>query len=169
MKNKKVVFILIATIAITATGYIYFRLLEDPEDTALFNWISSETGFTYYKNDSTILPASEETERAHDDFMRVRLNRKAISVLDFNNKLPAGVKFPDSSIIVKEIYSNKNNTSPDLLALMVKLKGADNSGKDWLWAEYRPGGEVEYSVTKKGKVCVKCHATGDDYVRIFVI
>ena len=50
---------------------------------------------------------------------------------------------------------------------MVKLKGAPNSNKDWLWAEYSPAGDVEYSVSKNGKACVSCHKSTYDNVRIF--
>ncbi|HEY3249496.1 MAG TPA: cytochrome P460 family protein [Ignavibacteria bacterium] len=169
MKNRKLIFSVIAILAITATGYIYFNSIEDPDDKALFQWISSQADYSYYRNDSTILATSKETERAHDDFMRVRLNSKALSVLDSAGKLPKDASFPDSSIIIKEIYSDKNQASPDLFAIIVKMKGDKNSGKDWLWAEYTPSGETEYSVTKNGRVCVKCHRSGDDYVRILKI
>jgi hypothetical protein len=169
MKNKKWALIIIAAIAGTATGYIYLNLLEDPDDKALFQWVTTGQEYTYYKNSEAILPTSEETERAHDNFMRVRFNKIASSVLDTGGKLPEGTTFPDSSIIVKEIYSDKNNTAPDILAIMAKLKGDKNAGKDWLWAEYTPSGETEYSVIKKGKICIKCHTPGDDFVRIFDI
>jgi hypothetical protein len=100
--------------------------------------------------------------------MRTKFNKVAAGVLDAEGKLPKGKEFPDSSIIIKEIYSDK--TKPyELLAVMVKLKGAENSSEGWLWAEYSPAGETEYSVTKNGKVCVKCHKPGDDYVRILKI
>jgi len=169
MKNKKYALFIAVIAAVTAMGYIYLNLLEDPDDTALFGWINSVQDYSFYKNNDAIIPASEETERAHDDFVRIKLNSKAVSVLDQNGKLPEGIVFPDSSIIVKEIYSDKNNAAPDILAVMIKLTGDKNSGKDWLWAEYTPSGETEYSVTKKGKVCIKCHTPGSDYVRILDI
>jgi len=169
MKKSVKIVLFSAILALTVMGYVFLINSDEPEDKMLFNWINSETGYKYYKNDSAIIPTSEETERAHDNFMRTRLNKKALSVLDSGGKLPDGKSFPDSSIIVKEIYSDKNNLSPDILAVMVKLRGDKNSGKDWLWAEYSPSGETEYSVTKKGKVCIKCHQRGDDYVRILDI
>jgi hypothetical protein len=183
MGNKKTYFITAClVILLCITGYIYINSANQPaeqnsgqtttgppiEDDALFKWISSGKEYTYYKKSDAILPASEETERAHDNFMRVRFNKIASSVLNEEGKLPGGIAFPDSSIIVKEIYSDKNAPA-EILAVMVKLKGAGNSAKDWLWAEYSPAGDVEYAVTKKGKVCVKCHEPGDDYVRIFDI
>ena len=170
MKKNKTIFILSASfITIAVTGYIFlFSPSHTSDDDSLYKWINSETEYYYYKHSPEILPTSEETERAHDNFMRVRFNRKAASVLNSDGHLPKGVMFPDSSIIVKEIYSEKTG-KVDLLAVMVKLKGEPNSNKDWLWAEYSPGGETEYSVSKNGKVCVSCHKSNYDNVRIFEI
>lgn len=170
MKNKKIVILIVFVfIALTITGYVYFTAPKHTiQDDALYKWISSEQNFSWYKNDPVILPTSEETKRAHDNFMRVRFNKTALSVLDSNGKLPAGTEFPDSSIIVKEIFSDRGS-NPEILAVIVKLKGAENSAKNWLWAEYSLTGEVEYSVTKNGKVCTGCHKPGDDYVRLFDI
>lgn len=168
MKKKKTVFIFIfAFIAIVVTGYIFlFPPGKTAEDEKLFKWITSDTGYYYYQNNPEILPTSEETERAHDNFMRIRFNKKAADVLNQDGHLPKGVMFPDSSIIVKEIYSEKTG-AVEVLAVMVKLKGAPNSNKDWLWAEYSPAGDVEYSVSKNGKACISCHKSTYDNVRIF--
>jgi len=170
MENKKAIIMILGFIVIISiTGYIYLNSAgKIIQDDILYKWVNSEKNFVYYKNDSTILPTSEDTERAHDNFQRTRLNKIAASVLNAEGKLPKGTVFPDSSIIVKEIYSDKNS-KPEILAVMVKLKGAENSNKDWLWAEYSPAGDVEYSVSRNGKVCVGCHKPGDDYVRIFDI
>lgn len=166
--NKKIIFLFIGMIAVFTTGYIFLNFDESPEDKALFLWINNESGYSWYKNDSAIVPASEDTERAHDNFMRIKLNKKAASVLDSTGRLPKGKSFPDSSIIIKEIFSEKNKPA-ELFAVMVKLNDDNNAGKGWLWAEYTPAGETEYSVNKKGGICIKCHTPGDDYVRIFNI
>ncbi len=170
MKNKKgFIYIFFAVLAFVLTGYVYLNYPKRTiEDDALYKWISSETEYTYFKNDPAIRPTSEETERAHDNFMRIRFNKTAASVLDVNGRMTKGRTFPDSSIIVKEIYSDKDKNY-ELISVMVKLKGDSNSGADWLWAEYTPSGEVEYSVTKNGKACLPCHKKGDDNVRIFGI
>lgn len=170
MKNRKtIILVCFVILAFALTGYVYLNYPKHTlEDDEIFKWVSSETVYYYYRNDPSILPTSEETERAHDNFMRVRFNKTAASVLDSAGRLPKGAVFPDSSIIVKEIYSDKNKEA-EILAVMVKLKGAQNSAAGWLWAEYSPAGKIEYSVTKKGKVCVSCHKPGDDYVRIFEI
>ena len=182
MKRKKTILIITGFIIILCiTGYIYLNSSKQSseesieqttgpliEDDDLYKWVTSERDYTYYKNDTTIQATSEETERAHDNLMRVRFNKIAASALNGEGKLPEGSSFPDSSIIVKEIYSDKNSPT-EILAVMVKLKNAGNSAKDWLWGEYSPSGNVEYSVSKKGKVCVSCHKPGDDYVRLFDI
>jgi len=170
MKNRKLFQNLaFVIIAFAITGYIFlFSSKKTAGDENLYKWITSEKEYYYYKHSPEILPTSEETERAHDNFMRIRFNRKAASVLNSDGHLPKGVMFPDSSIIIKEIYSEKTG-SVEILAAMVKLKGAPNSAKDWLWAEYTPTGEVEYSVSKNGKVCVSCHKSNYDNVRIFEI
>ncbi len=168
MKKKKTVFIFIfAFIAVVVTGYIFlYPPGKTAEDEKLYKWITSDTGYYYYQNNPEILPTSLETERAHDNFMRIRFNKKAANVLNQDGHLPKGVMFPDSSIIIKEIYSEKTG-AVEVLAVMVKLKGAPNSNKDWLWAEYSPSGDVEYSVSKNGKACVSCHKSTYDNVRIF--
>ncbi|HWA05421.1 MAG TPA: cytochrome P460 family protein [Ignavibacteria bacterium] len=170
MKKKKTVFIFVfAFIAIVVTGYIFlFPPGKTADDEKLYKWITSETVYYYYQNNPEILPTSGETERAHDNFMRIRFNKKAADVLNQDGHLPKGVSFPDSSIIIKEIYSEKTG-AVEILAAMVKLKGAPNSNKDWLWAEYSPTGDVEYSVSKNGKACVSCHKSTYDNVRIFEI
>jgi len=170
MKKKKTVFIFIfAFIAVVVTGYIFlYPPGKTAEDEKLYKWITSDTGYYYYQNNPEILPTSVETERAHDNFMRIRFNKKAANVLNQDGHLPKGVMFPDSSIIIKEIYSEKTG-AVEVLAVMVKLKGAPNSNKDWLWAEYSPSGDVEYSVSKNGKACVSCHKSTYDNVRIFEI
>lgn len=181
MNNKKIYLIVICTlIIICIPGYIYLSKKNTVsneqgtngsitiDDIALYKWVNGEKDFVYYKNNNSVIPTSEETDRAHDNFMRTRLNKIAASVLSSDGKLPEGVVFPDSSIIVKEIYSDKNS-APEIFAVMVKLKGAENSNKGWLWAEYSPSGDVEYSVSRNGKVCVSCHKPGDDYVRILDI
>ncbi len=175
MKNKKILFTVFGVLMLLCiTGYVYLKypkntIQQSLKDDALYKWVSSEKDYMYYTNNPAIIPTSEETERAHDNFMRTRFNKTAASVLDSSGRLPKGASFPDSSIIVKEIYSDKSQASPDILAVMVKLRGAENSAKDWLWAEFSPTGEVEYSLSKNGKVCVSCHKPGNDYVRLFDI
>lgn len=168
MKKKKTVFIFIfAFIAVVVTGYIFlYPPGKTAEDEKLYKWITSDTGYYYYQNNPEILPTSVETERAHDNFMRIRFNKKAANVLNQDGHLPKGVMFPDSSIIIKEIYSEKTG-AVEVLAVMVKLKGAPNSNKDWLWAEYSLTGDVEYGVSKNGKACISCHKSTYDNVRIF--
>jgi len=114
MKNKKTYFVIAGFIILLLciTGYIYINSTNQPtdqnseqttgpliDDDAIYKWVSSEKDYVYYKNNDVILPTSEETERAHNNFMRVRFNKIAASVLNAEGKLPDGSSFPDSSII----------------------------------------------------------------------
>lgn len=131
-------------------------------DEALFD-LSKNSSFTYYKGENKILDAA--TDSPHGSF-KLRFNAKAKSALDATGKLPTGGSFPDSSIVLKEVYVG--NTL-QLLVPMMKLRGNANSGSGWLWGEYKPDGTVLYSVTSKGDACVPCHSRtkNRDLVRSF--
>lgn len=136
------------------------------EDKALFDKSKETTGFTYYKNDNTVLPSSSAS--AHNSFFRVRFNATAQAALTDNNKLPAGGSFPDGSLIVKELYDSQNG-SLALLAVMEKASTNSASGAGWLWAEFKPDGKIVHSTSKKGEGCISCHSLSGnrDYVRLF--
>ncbi len=136
------------------------------EDKILFDKAKVATGFTYYKNNSTVLASSPQT--AHNAFFRVRFNAIAQAVLTDNGRLPAGGSFPDGSLIVKELYDSQAG-SLQLLAVMEKSTGNSLSGANWLWAEYKSDGALGYSISKKGEGCTGCHGTAGnrDYMRLF--
>ena len=54
---------------------------------------------------------------------------------------------------------------------MYKDRSNANAGNGWLWAEYRPGGDVVFSITNRGNACTACHSLAqgpaNDFVRIF--
>ncbi|MES2621312.1 MAG: hypothetical protein V4615_10715 [Bacteroidota bacterium] len=124
------------------------------EDKALFNKSKDATGFTYYKNDITVLPSSSGSP--HNSFFRVRFNAAAQAALTDNGKLPVGNSFPDGSLIVKELYDSQSGN----LALLAA---------GWLWAEFKPDGKAAYSTSKKGEGCISCHnlSGNRDYARLF--
>jgi Cytochrome P460 len=134
-------------------------------ETALFSEFSSPTGYTYYKNNSTILASSAES--AHNRFFRVRFNEIAKNALTNNGKLPVGGTFPTGSIVVKELYDSANGQIV-LYAIMKKVPNDANAGSGWIWAEFNANGQIQYSTTKKGAGCISCHNTnGRDLVRLF--
>ncbi len=115
------------------------------KDYALLDSCKNEAAFTYYKNDpNTIYPGNNNS---HGTF-KLKFNKIAYPALTDNGKLPLGKKFPDGSMIVKEVVSG---ASLNFYALMYKRKGS------WLWAEIKANGEVLYSVEKDPSLCISCH------------
>lgn len=135
------------------------------EDKVLFEKAKNTTGFTYYKNDNSILPSSNPS--AHNPYFRVRFNDIAQSALGPDGKLPVDSVFPEGSIIVKELYNTQNGPLM-LYAIMEKNSGNEQAGVNWLWAEYKADGKLGHSVNEKGDGCISCHSVNQrDYSRIF--
>jgi len=134
-------------------------------DAGLFSLVNS-TGYEYYKKSSDTLAANEGS--AHKPYIRVRFNSKAQTVLDSDGKLPGGSTFPDSSVVVKEVYTEKGGKL-SLYAVMMKYPSAQYSREGWLWAEYKIDGSVIISLDGSGGQCVSCHSTQGnlDFVRTF--
>jgi len=132
------------------------------DDDTFFAMVQNNN-FVYYKGSSALLNAAADSP--HGSF-KLRFNAKAASVLDASGKLPSGAKFPDSSIVLKEVYSG--NTL-QLLVPMMKFPSHNKSASGWLWAEYGPSGKVVYALKKKGSTCTSCHggSTNRDLVRSF--
>jgi len=132
------------------------------DDDTLFSLVQNNN-FVYYKVSNTLLNGAGDSP--HGSF-KLRFNAKAASVLDASGKLPTGVSFPDSSIVLKEVYSG--NTL-QLLIPMMKLPSHNQSASGWLWAEYGPSGKVVYALNKAGSGCTGCHgrSTNRDFTRSF--
>jgi len=124
-------------------------LLSSETDQSLFEEIN-ETGFEYYQNGNTLMPASASP---HGNF-KLRFNSQALSSLDASGELPQGGTFAEGSVIVKEVYAN-NQIS--IYAVMKKASSDATSANGWLWSEYRPDGGVAFSIAGKGSSCIGCH------------
>jgi hypothetical protein len=111
-------------------------------DKALYDSTKNEAAFVYYKNAPTTIYSG--TNGPHGAF-KLRFNKIAATALTDNGKLPIGQKFPDGSLIVKDVQSS------GLVALMYKKKGS------WLWAEINADGSTYYSVNKDASTCTSCH------------
>ncbi|MGH9383347.1 MAG: cytochrome P460 family protein [Vicinamibacterales bacterium] len=142
------------------------------DDAALFRLIAQTDAFTRY----TVFPNAEEFttgrlngSEAHRPVIRVSLNATAAGVLQ-NGRLPSGARFPDGSVVFKEIRPTAT-ASPTLYAVMYKDSGNSLAGNGWLWAEYGPTGAVVISVTNRGSACTSCHqrelGPQNDLVRSF--
>lgn len=128
---------------------------------------SSETAqqFLPYKNVDSIWISSAET--GHSGFFKVRLNAIARSVLGPDGKLAPGKTFPDGSLIVKDLYTDKNGPRM-LVAIMKKESLNPYSAQGWLWNELLEGGGDYVSAKQSGAKCVGCHSANDrDFVRVF--
>ena len=128
------------------------------KDYSLLDSCKNQAAFTYYKNDpNTIYPGNSG---AHGTF-KLKFNKTAFAALTDNGKLPINTKFPERSMVVKEVVSGNNL---NFYAFMYKYKGS------WLWGEVKPNGEVLYSVEKDPSLCINCHQqTGNrDLVDTFI-
>lgn len=124
---------------------------------------SKAADLVYYQSLDTILQPKGGSP--HGEF-KLRFNALAASQLGPDGKLPVGNLFPVGSLIVKEVYSAAGE-----LTLYAVMRKDDTrfAGNGWLWGEYKPNGEVVYSIGEKGKNCTSCHSASGhrDMVRSF--
>ena len=141
-------------------------------DAAMFALVTQTDPFGRY----TVFPNADEFttgrlngSEAHRPVIRVSLNAIAAGALQ-NGRLPSGGRFPDGSIVFKEIRPTAT-ASPTLYAVMVKDSANSLAGNGWLWAEYGPTGSVTFSISNRGSACTSCHlreqGPGNDLVRTF--
>ena len=101
---------------------------------------------TYYKNDPNTTLSG--VHGPHGAF-KLRFNSIANKALTANGALPIGNKFPDGSLIVKDITDGSNIS---LYAIMYKYSGS------WIWAEVKPDGNILHSVNGDAGICTGCHS-----------
>ena len=140
-------------------------------DAELFTFVTQTQSFRSYApfpNLDTSAAGTLPASSAHQPLIRVTMNGVAAGALQ-NGKLPSGVPFPDRSVIFKEVLGT--NGLVNVYAVMYKDRRNSLAGNGWLWAELRPTGGAEYSVTNRGSGCTGCHALDrgpqNDFVRIF--
>lgn len=128
------------------------------KDYSLLDSCKNGSAFNYYKNDPNIVYSGNTG--AHGSF-KLKFNKTAYAALTDNGKLPVNSKFPDRSLVVKEVLSGSNI---NFYAFMYKYKGK------WLWGEVKPNGDVLYSVEKAPALCINCHqqAGNRDLVDVFI-
>jgi len=142
------------------------------DDIGFFQLITRDDPFTAYRN----FPSTDEFttgrldgSEAHRPVVKVSLNSIAFGALQ-GGKLPAGARFPNGSVVFKQVLNNAGG-SPTLYAVMRRDEGGPVSGSGWQWAEYAPDGSVAYSISSRGGVCISCHlrqqGPQNDLVRTF--
>lgn len=129
----------------------------------LYNLGKSPTEFTFYKFSSDTIVKGGNS--AHPDpKLRTRYNSIAAKYLDADGKVKTGTIFPDSSLIVKELYTNNALTT---YVFLFKKKGDTNADVNgWIWVETSPSGSPTFPASNKGAMCIDCHSTGIDYTRM---
>lgn len=142
------------------------------DNASLFQLISQTEPFAAY----TLFPDAEEFtdgrlvgSEAHRPIVRVTMNALASSALQ-NGRLPDGSRFPDGSIIFKEVRP-RIGEAPNTYAVMYKDPGNAFAADGWVWAEFAPSGSSIYSIANRGSACTSCHqleqGTRNDLVRTF--
>jgi hypothetical protein len=142
------------------------------DDASLFRLITQSDPLASY----ALFPNAEEFtagrlngSEAHRPIVRVSLNARAISALQMG-RLQAGSRFPDGSIVVKEV---KASAGAQAATYAVMYRDATNrlASNGWVWAEFSPSGSVQYAVSNRGSACTSCHqrerGPQNDLVRTF--
>jgi hypothetical protein len=129
-------------------------------DKELYEMAKSTSGFTWFKNSSSLLNKSSGSGHPQP-FLRTRYNSVAASKLDTNGRIITGATFPEGSLIVKELYDN--STTLGRYAILYKKTGsADADAKGWVWGYINADGGVAVAASKKGSSCTSCHSQADN-------
>jgi hypothetical protein len=133
------------------------------EDQDLYLMSKSTENFVWYKNSSTQLSKSAGSGHSQP-FLNTRFNSVAQSNLDANFKVKIGQKFPEKSLIVKELYENGKLDQYAILYKNSSHKNADSKG--WVWGYINSDGSVKIPSSKKGESCASCHSQSgnEDYM-----
>ena len=141
-------------------------------DAAFFQLVTRDDPFTAYRafpNTDEFTTGRLDGSEAHRPVVKVTLNATAFGALQ-NGKLPSGAKFPNGSVIFKQVL-NSAGGSASLYAVMRKEDNGSLAGNGWVWAEYRPDGGVAFSASSRGSACTSCHmrqqGPQNDLVRTF--
>jgi hypothetical protein len=136
---------------------------EVPDATMQYLAQSTIGPWTYFRNSPALIARASSSPHP-ETTIRVRYNAFAAGQLDATGRVRAGAVFPDSAMIVKELY---NGMTLSTIAVMLKVNGSKSAGfGGWIWAEYRADGSVQYSTASRGGACSACHSIGIDYTRM---
>jgi hypothetical protein len=130
-------------------------------DSTLFKMATTTTPYSYKAGtgDTTFTSSNSVTFGAHPtDVYSLRANKKAKDAMTASGKLPVNGTFPDSTLLVKKLYTSFPG-QVDQYAVMYKI----NSG--WIWAKYDANGGVLQSFKADASSCVGCHPASGTGVR----
>ena len=114
------------------------------------------SGFTWFKNSNSLIFKSNGSGHSQP-FLKTRYNSFAKSVLNTNGTIVPGSKFPEGSLIVKELF--KDSIEITRYAVLFKKSvdpNADSNG--WIWGYVNSDASVAVSATNKGISCINCHS-----------
>lgn len=136
-------------------------------DAQLYQMALTTPKAAFYKNSTDTIAGN--SGGAHAGKILVWYNAKAATQLDAQGKVKSNPSFPDSSLIVKQIFTSTNVTTA--YAILFKLRNATNAGAGgWVWSEVSANGTPLASANSKGSGCSGCHSTGSglnfDYTRM---
>jgi len=162
MKNKLKTFI-VMSFCLVCIWTIYSCKKEKAAtgtDKELYEMSKPTSGFTWYKNSSSLLNKSSGS--AHPQpYLRTRYNSVAATQLDSNGKIIAASIFPDGSLIVKELFDNAT-TLARYAILYKKSDSPDADAKGWVWGYINANGNVVDAASNKGSSCISCHSQTDN-------
>jgi hypothetical protein len=130
-------------------------------DSTLYQESIATNSLTIFPNTPAMIFNSQISDKAHGDFILMKVNLIAKNSIDAAAKKPINNSFTEGSLIVKERYSSGN------LVQIISMKKVSGFNSGWAWGEYSPTGSTQYSVNANGSGCISCHTKGKDYVRIF--
>jgi len=131
-------------------------------DAALHTLATAASGWTYYRLSPDTLSSSLASGHA-ERRLRIRFNARAATQLDANGRVRANAMFPDSSLIVKELYGASGQITT--LAVMFRRPGDANLAANWLWGYFDGSGNVRIPLSTRGNSCTGCHSAGIDHSR----
>ncbi|MDP4630704.1 MAG: cytochrome P460 family protein [Flavobacteriales bacterium] len=129
-------------------------------DKELYEMAQSTSGFTWFKNSSSLLDKSSGSGHSFP-FLRTRYNSIAASKLDSDGNIMADAIFPEGSLIVKELYQN-STTLGRYAILYKKSESADADTNGWVWGYINADGSVASAASNKGSSCSGCHSQSDN-------
>ena len=164
--------VIVSAVIVTGAGLVLPGCKDDgtnPEavpvqvtDAQLFAMQQPVSGWVFFSNTTDTLFSGGNT--GHESRLRVRYNAHAATQLDVAGRVKTGAVFPDSSLIVKDLYTNGVRTT---VAYMFKLAAASNAAAGgWVWAETDDAGIPKASAALKGVGCTGCHSPGIDFTRM---
>lgn len=142
------------------------------DDASLFRLITQTeplTAYVPFPNAEEFTAGRLNGSEAHRPIVRTSLNARAMSALQMG-RLPAGSRFPDGSVVLKEI---KPSAVGPATTYAVMYRDASNrfASNGWVWAEFSPSGSVQYASSNRGAACTSCHqrerGPQNDLVRTF--